>query len=647
MGNGETGEPLAPSDAGEGAPSVVSGTAETARAAVKPGQSLADGSQTPLRRLLAPNWVAWAWGAHGLLGVIFGLLLLAALGSNFDTMRILMSAWVALTGAAALWRWRLDPRTSSLLLIVALTGLTAGAIGLLAAAPALETIRWVIGLFWMIAGGLELCAWLTAPRTVLQSPWIATLTLFVGVVIVTFPSPLTTYFTSLAGVWAIILGVANLARWLWVSLRSSRVYPATPFRERSWPRRALTTGVPALALLALLLGYGRFSTQSNSEATRQAALDAFYQIPPNLGPGAPGSIVRIEPLTTPGVHGRGWRILFRSQSAAGLLTISSGVVYAPTAPGKDHLVVAWAHGTVGLATRCAPSRQVADPALTPFVNAMLDQGWVVTAPDYVGAGGVGGSGAFELYLIEQEQGRDLLNSVRAAQNIAAAGAGSHFALYGHSQGGAVALAAAALAPIYAPELKLIAVGAVSAASDVGGILHEQWNHPLAGWILGPMAVYPWTRYYPDLETRTILTPAALNHVQEMATNNCITDIGPALLNPTMGDFFAKDPTSDPAWRKAFVANQAPPTPAGVPVFIGHGLADTLINPSFSAWLVTRSCAAGLAVDTDWMPGVGHGEAAIDAAPQYVHWLASIAGGQPPTSDCGQPLPIKPAQPLMP
>jgi len=45
----------------------------------------------------------------------------------------------------------------------------------------------------------------------------------------------------------------------------------------------------------------------------------------------------------------------------------------------------------------------------------------------------------EKYLIGAEQGRDLLNSVRAARDIPQAGAGTRFALYGHSQGGLVAL----------------------------------------------------------------------------------------------------------------------------------------------------------------------------------------------------------------
>jgi pimeloyl-ACP methyl ester carboxylesterase len=322
--------------------------------------------------------------------------------------------------------------------------------------------------------------------------------------------------------------------------------------------------------------------------------------------------------------------------------VSSGAVYAPATEGKDRLIVAWARGTVGLGMQCAPSRQVSDSAIFPWVNTMLDRGWVVTAPDDAGAGGTGGTGVGEKYLIAAEQSRDLLNGVRAVRNIPEAGAGNRFATYGHSQGGLISLAGAALAHSYAPELTLIAGGAVSAASDIGALFDRKWTSSLAGWLLGAPLVSAWTRYYPKLDASAILTTAGQNYFREIAGMSCLNDIPPILINPLMGAFFAKDPTTDPDWRKAFIANQAPQPSAGIPVFIGHGLADTLIDPSLSTGLVSRYCEKGANVTSDWQSGVGHAEAAIDAAPRYVEWLTGIAGGKTPSSDCGKPLPVPPA-----
>ena len=214
---------------------------------------------------------------------------------------------------------------------------------------------------------------------------------------------------------------------------------------------------------------------------------------------------------------------------------------------------------------------------------------MVTAPDYVGAGGTGGTGAGERYLIAAEQSRDLLNGVRAARNISEAGAGMRFATYGHSQGGLASLSGAALAHTYAPELTLIADGAASAASDVGALFDRKWTSSLAGWLLGAPLTTAWTRYYPDLNPGAILTTAGQNHYQETAGTSCLNDILPILVNPLMGAFFAKDPTTDPDWRKAFIANQAPLPPGGVPVFVAHGLDDMMIDPALSTGLVSRYC----------------------------------------------------------
>ncbi len=599
-------------------------------------------------RLFSPNWIAWTWFAQGLVAVIFGWILLAQLGAALDTIRTLLGVGLLLTAAIIAVRWWLDPHRSPdhppYLLIAALLGGIASVILLFGVTLSLEAIRWILGGFLVLHGALELCAWFERARPAVQSPWISALTIFVGVVIVTYPSALVTNFTAFAGLWAIILGIASLVRWLFLGLREDR--PFTTVRDWSPLKRVLAVGIPVILLGALILGYGLLQSGNSSTAAYQASLDPFYQITDDLAPGDPGSIVRIVPYAPPGLHGRAWRILFRSQDQYGRPTVSSGAVYAPASEGTDRLIVAWAHGTVGLGPQCAPSRQVSDPAVMPWVNTMLDHGWVVTAPDYVGAGGTSGTGAGERYLIAAEQSRDLLNGVRATRNISEAGAGTRFATYGHSQGGLVSLSSAALAHSYAPELTLIADGAVSAASDVGALFDRKWTSSLAGWLLGAPLTSAWTRYYPNLNPGAILTAAGQNHYQETAGTSCLNDILPILINPLMGAFFAKDPTTDPDWRKAFTANRAPLAPDGIPVFVAHGLDDTLIDPALSTGLVSRYCDAGANVTTDWQSGVGHGEAAIDAAPRYIDWLAGIAEGKTPASDCGKPLPVPPAQPLM-
>jgi pimeloyl-ACP methyl ester carboxylesterase/uncharacterized membrane protein HdeD (DUF308 family) len=579
---------------------------------------------------------AWLWAGYGVVAIILAVALNANLASSLTTVRGIVGDWLLITAGVAAWRWRIDAERSSLLLASALMGLVLAAVVLFGGVLPLLAVKVAAGLFWISAGVLELVAWARQGRATLQSPWISGASLLAGLVIITFPSQIVVEFTFVQAVWAIALGILCLLRAVLLFVRDR------------WPdlglgppvlRRIATIGMPALLLLLPVLAYGNVMANTRAADGRQAELATFYEVAPDLPPGDPGSIIRAEEMDMPDLDGRAWRVLFRSEDEHGRPTVSGGMIFAPTTAGTDRPVVAWAHGTVGMAPQCAPSRSPAPLSTIPFVNDMLGRGWVVTAPDYTGAGGTGPG---EKYLVNAEQGRDLVNAVRATQDLSGTGAGNRYATYGESQGGEVALAGGALGPEYAPELELVGIGGVAAPSDVGALIQHSWERPLAGWLLGPSLVRSWTRQYPNLDAAAILSDAGREHYAEVADNNCLLDILGVLVNPRMGTFFGKDPTTDPAWRDAFKANQAPLPPAGIPIFIGHGLDDPLIDPGISAWLTNRYCADGANVTTHWMPGVEHIMSSVDAAPAFMDWLSNLLAGQAPPSNCGDPLPVEPA-----
>lgn len=467
------------------------------------------------------------------------------------------------------------------------------AIVLYGGALPLAAVKATVGLFWIAAGIVELVAWVSRPLPGRQSPWISLASLLAGIVTITFPSVLVVEFTAVAAVWAIVLGIMCLLRGAWLAFVARRpVRAGGPSRLR----RTVAIAVPTVLLVGATLGYGNVVAGTAAAEGQQAALRPFYEVPADLAPGDPGSIIRAEAADLAGVHGTAWRILFRSQDEHDRPTVSAGPIFVPTGGGEDRPVVAWAHGTVGLGPTCAPSRGAAFLAHITWINDALDRGWVVVAADYAGAGG---TGLGEKYMILAEQGRDVINSVRAARALPGSGAGDRYVTYGESQGGAVSFAAGALGPVYAPELKLVGIGGVAAASDTGGALVTAWKRPLAGWLLGPHLVRAYTRQYPGLSADAILSAAGREHYAEIADDSCVLDILGVLINPQMGSFFGLDPTTDPAW---LIANKAPNPPQGVPVFVAHGLADPLIDPGLSVGLAQRYCAARVAVTTDWLPG---------------------------------------------
>src|SRR3954467_15627022 len=145
-----------------------------------------------------------------------------------------------------------------------------------------------------------------------------------------------------------------------------------PYRKASFRLRGAFAAVVLLVLVACTSGH----PGPGPAVRRQSSSD-----------GVPGHLLsehRVE-----GPHGtRAWRVLYTSRSLAGDLVHVSGVVVAPQAPAPEggYPIVSWAHGIVGLADHCAPSRQ--RPLIGSSVPALHlgKLGMVIAASDYEGLG---------------------------------------------------------------------------------------------------------------------------------------------------------------------------------------------------------------------------------------------------------------------
>jgi hypothetical protein len=95
------------------------------------------------------------------------------------------------------------------------------------------------------------------------------------------------------------------------------------------------------------------------EQADRLPLTDFYSTPPNLSATKPGDLLRKEAFSgyTLPKGASAVRILYHSLDATGQDVATSGVVLIPagTAPPKGWPVIAWAHGTSGVARLCAPS----------------------------------------------------------------------------------------------------------------------------------------------------------------------------------------------------------------------------------------------------------------------------------------------------
>jgi len=390
--------------------------------------------------------------------------------------------------------------------------------------------------------------------------------------------------------------------------------------------------VVAVAVLVVGLSIARREVRARRF---QNSIAAFYEPPADFAAAAPGAILRIEPLGTEVPGGTGWRILYRSERTDGTPTVSSGMLFVPAgaAPAEGRDVVAWAHGTVGLGTECAPSRTEDPLKAIAWVPGMLAAGFVVVATDYAGLGTPG----VERYLIGRDEARDVINSVRAARAVPEAGAGSRFAVYGHSQGGQSSLWTGTVAPVYAPELSLVAITAAAPAAELAPLVSLQQKTAI-GWVIGPEVVVSWPLVYPELDPSTIVTKKAL---RVGAGRGCIVEQAlEGLVRTKLGQqYFAKDPSQQPQWRAALDAQSPPPLPASVPVLVGQGLKDDVVLPETTALLQQRWCAAGADLTMVWLGDLSHMAAGLTVGPLVSTWLQERFAGTPASTNCGTLAPV--------
>ena len=345
---------------------------------------------------------------------------------------------------------------------------------------------------------------------------------------------------------------------------------------------------------------------------------------------APGKL--LEAVATDGAPAgaKAWRIRYETTDVDGDPTQSTGVLVAPDGPspvqGRD--IVAWAHGTVGIDSACTPIRTLDQ---IPGLADMLARGWVVVASDYPGLGTRGP----HAYLAGDAAAAAVLDSVRAATALPAAGASRSFAVWGHSQGGHAALFSAQRARSYAPDLQLQGVVAVSPPTELAA--NMQHADTTVRGLLTAFTARSWSRVYgADLST---IANATTRGVIERATSGCEGDPFSAAalvrllrLRARLGSL---DLGGRAPWDGLMARNSITALAAGsAPLLLVQSDADGLVATPVTWRFFEQSCKRGAAVNYLRLPDTGHATTAIASADRAIAWIAERFSGRPAGSDCG-------------
>lgn len=323
-----------------------------------------------------------------------------------------------------------------------------------------------------------------------------------------------------------------------------------------------------------------------------------------------------------------YRVRHRSQAVDGQPIEVTGLAFVPKgrAPAGGWPVLSFAHGTVGLADRCAPSAEAELNDVTGAAAGLLTAfGIAIVQTDYEGLGTPGR----HPYLVGESEGRGVLDIVRASREIPGANLSNRVIVWGHSQGGHAALFAGEIAPTWAPDLQILGVIAGAPPSQLTNIAASIENSPFRGYLF--MVAAGLHAADPSLPLDAVLTPKGLATLPVVDTG-CNREVFAAFRPGRLDEYVIRDGLQRSPWKEALERNEPGNRPIAAPVLIIHGDRDEQIPVATSATLRTKLCRLGVTVDRKVYRNADHAGAALVSLFDVSSWITKrLAGAKAPTS----------------
>lgn len=359
--------------------------------------------------------------------------------------------------------------------------------------------------------------------------------------------------------------------------------------------------------------------------------DPFYHAPDNLAALAPGDVIRHRRVDTTMYAGStGWQVAFRSTSSTGAPIVGVTTVMLPAGVANPPLL-SYQAIVNSLGTQCSPSRGLFNLELSdsPGMLVPLAKGWAVNIPDHTGPYGAYGAARLS--------GLITLDSVRAAQKVADLGlADAPVVIGGYSGGGMASAWAAALAPTYAPDLKIAGVVEGGVPADLPQMVDLVGNGPHPGFGLAFAGAMGLEREYGEgFPVSSQLNPTG-QWLRDFTADACrrfllfhgmFRSIDQVAANTSM--------LHQPAARQVLADNslrnfEGVPT---APILIIHGKLDPLTPYDAMDEVAARYCAAGVPVQFLRYEIAEHLLPAMLALPEAVAYVEGRFRGDPAPTNC--------------
>lgn len=364
--------------------------------------------------------------------------------------------------------------------------------------------------------------------------------------------------------------------------------------------------------------------------------DAFYTPPSPLPARTDGAVIWARRFTGGSAlesASANYRILYETVNANGEFVAVSGTLAIPSGvpPPQGWPAISWAHGTVGDAPQCAPSRSSVPNGEQRMLDDFVRRGYAVAQTDYEGNGTPG----IHPYFVATSAARDVTDIVRAARRIDPQ-IGSKWVVMGHSEGGTAALSTAALGRQWAPELDLVGAVAYAPASYLESILQNEIlsDSPNSGLPYLGLIVAGFATIDPRIVPSQMLQPDALRMMPELQ-QRCIDELETnsdwSLMIPR--EMFHQDAPGLDALYQDLVQNTPENFRITLPTLLVQGVADPMVTSESTIALRDRLCRGGAPVAFKAYLGATHGSVLTAAAGDVAAWIAQRFSGAPEHSDC--------------
>ena len=349
----------------------------------------------------------------------------------------------------------------------------------------------------------------------------------------------------------------------------------------------------------------------------------------------PGTLLSIKEQTPDLFTNASQRFLinYRSRGVNAEPIVTSGFILLPKgkAPKGGWPVLAWAHGTTGVADTCAPSedyvggpvhvyQQIAATAL----NAWLARGYAVVAPDYQGLG----TPTLHPYMNAQSQLHTVVDAVRAAHFLKPYQFSKDWYVMGHSQGGAATIMVAAHGQKYAPEFKLRgAIALAPGGYQYQGIAEYVKTHPQISSSVAsffPIVLLGAEAADPTLNPTNLVSPE-MNKILTFARSRCLSELQDDLKQAPK-TVFKPDANLTPLityLKKQSIENMIPT----VPVMLVQGDKDQLVDPRGTYAYFQQICKMKKPIEFHEVKGGDHRDSLRQSPTLIGNFINSVDQGK--------------------